>query len=73
MGFLQIPPPQGFSREQELSIITGPASPRYAPPQGEGGGISPGVDSELFDEDGVQGAVIFDDGTETGFVLVQES
>ena len=34
MGFLQIPPPQGFSNEQELSIITGPASPRFGPPQG---------------------------------------
>jgi len=34
MGFLQIPPPQGFSSEQELSIITGPASPRFGPPQG---------------------------------------
>ena len=34
MGFLQIPPPQGFSKGQELSIITGPASPRFGPPQG---------------------------------------
>ena len=36
MGFLQIPPPQGFNSGQELSIITGPASPRYGPPQGSG-------------------------------------
>ncbi len=34
MGFLQIPPPQGFSNGQELSIITGPVSPRFGPPQG---------------------------------------
>lgn len=34
MGFLQIPPPQGFVKGQELSIITGPASPRFGPPQG---------------------------------------
>lgn len=34
MGFLQIPPPQGFSIEQEISIITGPISPRFGPPQG---------------------------------------
>ena len=34
MGFLNIPPPQGFDLGQGLSIITGPASPRFAPPQG---------------------------------------
>ena len=35
--------------------------------------ISPGVDSEVVEETlGVFDALIFDDGTETGFVLVED-
>ncbi len=74
MGLWNPSPPQGFSSEQELTYIFGPVSPRVPAPQGEGGGISPGVDSEIFEEiAGVFGAVIYDDGVESGFVLVQES
>ena len=50
----------------------------HTPPQGfvPNAGISPGVDSEVFDESGIpgaEGAIIFDDGIETGFVLIEEA
>ncbi len=55
-----------------LSIIS---NTNYSPQDftSSTGGISPGVDSELHEETpGVFGAMIFDDGVETGFVLVKE-
>jgi len=49
----------------------------HTPPQGfvPNAGISPGVDSEIFEETlGIFGSIVFDEGGgDTGFVLVQET
>ena len=53
MGFLQITPPQGFSNGKDLSIITGPASPRFTPPKGISGAVPPQpVGGNMLYEDG---------------------
>lgn len=67
-------PPQGFTPEQGLTGNARSSTIRFLPPQGlSEQGISPGVDTELIEETvGVFDSVIYDDGVETGFVLVEE-
>jgi hypothetical protein len=36
------------------------------------GGISPGVDSEIFNEGGITGPIVYHLGTEAGNILIDE-
>lgn len=60
--------PQGKNQSLVANTNNPPQNSSFGP-----GGVSPGVDSELHEETaGVFGGMVFDDGVETGNVLVME-
>jgi len=66
-------PPQSHEDSQQLRTVGGPSRPYIRPPQGLQSEGVPSADSELIEESvGVFDNLIFNDGTETGNVLVEE-
>jgi len=73
MSLHHVSPPQGFSSEQSQNIIGRSILPLYSPPQSREVG-PPAEDDEIIQEvAGVIDHLLYDEGTDSGFVLIEET